>query len=333
MRISCPSCQVTYTLANDRIKPGGSKVRCSKCGQVFTVHPSFSTAPPLETATAAPDAPRQEEHLKPLPSGALRPLEKKNKIPGKKKYSETASDFPLDEGGAEPTAGKKAVSKTPLLLLLVVVITVALLYFGYPFYRPFLPSSLLAVLPSAEEQTSAPLSSPSPTAGVPAESVPPGQTPSSQVPAQPESKAPADAQTGAQAPSATTDVSRMSLKDVRLYFVTNEKLGQLYVLEGKAFNMFDTPRGQVRLRAGLLNRNGNEVVSQEFLGGNTLSQFQLQSMDKAELEKELASRAGVLANNTRIEPKGSTPFMTVFFSPPGDVVEYRVSVISTQPAE
>ncbi|PLX98722.1 MAG: hypothetical protein C0623_11555 [Desulfuromonas sp.] len=46
MVIQCSSCDTRFKLADDKIKPGGVKVRCSKCKEVFTV------TPPEEEAAA-----------------------------------------------------------------------------------------------------------------------------------------------------------------------------------------------------------------------------------------------------------------------------------------
>jgi len=39
MVIQCSSCDTRFKLADDKLKPGGVKVRCSKCKEVFTVMP------------------------------------------------------------------------------------------------------------------------------------------------------------------------------------------------------------------------------------------------------------------------------------------------------
>jgi predicted Zn finger-like uncharacterized protein len=39
MVIECTECHTRFKLADDKVKPGGTKVRCSKCKQIFTVMP------------------------------------------------------------------------------------------------------------------------------------------------------------------------------------------------------------------------------------------------------------------------------------------------------
>jgi predicted Zn finger-like uncharacterized protein len=39
MVIECTECRSRFRIADDKLKPGGTKVRCTKCKQIFTVHP------------------------------------------------------------------------------------------------------------------------------------------------------------------------------------------------------------------------------------------------------------------------------------------------------
>lgn len=56
MIITCPNCSTRYSLPQDKIKPGGQKVRCAKCGTVWYQEPET-----LELTTAdAVEAPGQQ---------------------------------------------------------------------------------------------------------------------------------------------------------------------------------------------------------------------------------------------------------------------------------
>ncbi len=49
MVIQCSSCDTRFKLADDKLKPGGVKVRCSKCKEVFTVMPPEDDASVSDT--------------------------------------------------------------------------------------------------------------------------------------------------------------------------------------------------------------------------------------------------------------------------------------------
>ncbi len=126
------------------------------------------------------------------------------------------------------------------------------------------------------------------------------------------------------------DVHLISLHNVRQYFVTNEKIGQLFVIEGKARNDFPVPMELFRIEASLFDIAGQVVERQEFLAGNTVSLFQLQILSEQELESALSARVGILANNTNIRPEMDVQFMVVFPNPPDSVQEYGLKVIGAQ---
>lgn len=122
-------------------------------------------------------------------------------------------------------------------------------------------------------------------------------------------------------------VRKIELKNVKQYYVANEKTGNLFVVEGKAVNKFSKPKEQIKVEVVLYDGSGNVLVSQPMLCGNVLSQFQLQVQTQKEIEDGLSSEVGILSNNTFIRPGASTPFMAVFFNPPAGVKEFLVKVI------
>ena len=122
-------------------------------------------------------------------------------------------------------------------------------------------------------------------------------------------------------------VRNIVLKNVKQYYVANEKTGNLFVVEGKAVNQFTTPKERIKVEVMLYDGTGNVLATQSFMCGNLLSQFQLQVQTRAEIEEGLKSEVGILSNNTFIRPGASTPFMAVFFEPPAGVKEFLVKVV------
>jgi pilus assembly protein FimV len=60
MIITCKECNARFNLDENLLKPTGSKVRCSKCNEVFTAYPpevSEKTEPPVEAAPDIEDQP------------------------------------------------------------------------------------------------------------------------------------------------------------------------------------------------------------------------------------------------------------------------------------
>lgn len=133
----------------------------------------------------------------------------------------------------------------------------------------------------------------------------------------------------ASGPAPREGASQIALENVRQYFVPNEKEGQLFIIEGKAVNHFPEARELIRLKASLFDRQGNEVTSKEFMCGNVVSLYQLQVSSKEDIDAALSAKVGILTNNTNIQPGASVPFMTVFYQAPESVEEFGLEVIQS----
>ncbi|MBU1228879.1 MAG: zinc-ribbon domain-containing protein [Proteobacteria bacterium] len=125
-------------------------------------------------------------------------------------------------------------------------------------------------------------------------------------------------------------VKDIALRNVRQYYIPNEKAGQIFVIEGKAVNNFPTPKERIKVEMTLFDEKGKVLASKQMLCGNTLSQFQLQVQSEEEINSSLASEVGILTSNTYLKTGMDTPFMAVFFKPSEQVKEFGVKVIDAQ---
>lgn len=127
------------------------------------------------------------------------------------------------------------------------------------------------------------------------------------------------------------DLSQITFTDVRQYLVDNETIGRLLVIEGKAVNESPVPVEMIKIQSEIFADNGTTLQRKSFYCGNTLSLFQLQVLDQAEMESALQSKVGVLTNNSNLGPEQEAPFMTVFFNPPESMAEFSLKVIEASP--
>ena len=135
---------------------------------------------------------------------------------------------------------------------------------------------------------------------------------------------------GGQAATSTQDlVSKITLTEVRQYSITNEKLGSLSIIEGKAVNGFAEPRELIKVEATMYDQSGNVLVSKNQMAGTTVSLFQLQVLGEKELEQALGNRIEILSNNTNVPQGGRVPFMIVMPTPAG-ATEFGVKVIEAK---
>ena len=122
-------------------------------------------------------------------------------------------------------------------------------------------------------------------------------------------------------------LEKLEIRDWRQYQVKNEKLGALIVIEGKVKNNFTTPRELIRLEAQLFDAQGKVLTSKQQLAGASLSAFQLQLLDKEELEKALNSKLDIIASNIDVMPGGEVPFMVVFTDIPAGASDFKLRII------
>jgi len=64
MIVKCEKCQIAFNINDKLIKPGGSKLRCSKCKHIFTVSPPETSAKQNAAKPAAPRKPSHSDEVK-----------------------------------------------------------------------------------------------------------------------------------------------------------------------------------------------------------------------------------------------------------------------------
>jgi len=128
----------------------------------------------------------------------------------------------------------------------------------------------------------------------------------------------------------TEQIKNFSLEDVKQYYVDNEKVGKLFVVQGKVVNNFSSAKELIQIEANLFDANGVSVVNKTLLIGNTVSLFQLQMLSKDELESAINNKVGILTANTNVPPGGEVPFVIVFYNPPDTVQEFGIKVVAAK---
>ncbi len=116
MIISCPECHTKYRLSAEKVKPQGSRARCSRCGHVFTARPED------DLTRAVQDQETEKSALQGPEYGAL---------------SETVTNGP--ENGP-PTPRKRRPGSVILVLVLILLLAVGGAVY-WPQIKAWLPDS------------------------------------------------------------------------------------------------------------------------------------------------------------------------------------------------
>ena len=306
MIVQCPECKTKYRLDDSRLKPG-VKLKCTRCENIF--FPDLSEVDQKEQVLPE-ESSAFDEHVK----TSEEKIEKgKSDMPESEESTEqqatqqeeqdsrviesedkgVSSDLTLDLGRDENTGTKKK-GKNKGIKVFLIIFLILLLFGGGGFAVYYFYPEVIQYIPGLD-------------------------------------KIKQDEEKEKQKEKIDVEkVKSISLEDVRQYFVTNEKIGNLFVVEGKAVNRFNKPKELIKLRATLYDDKGNVFKTREFYCGNTVSLFQLQVLTQEELEASLNAKLGILTNNTFIKPGGSTPFMVVFYAPPENVQEFGLEVIDVK---
>lgn len=125
-------------------------------------------------------------------------------------------------------------------------------------------------------------------------------------------------------------VELLTMRNVRQYYVDNEKVGKVFVIEGKVVNEFPQPKELITVEAAIYDKNKKALAVKRQLGGVQLSLFQLQVLSEKEMESFLNNKVEILTNNTNVPHGGEVPFMVLFYAPPEGVAEFGVRIVDAR---
>lgn len=125
-------------------------------------------------------------------------------------------------------------------------------------------------------------------------------------------------------------VELLTMRNVRQYYVDNEKIGKVFVIEGKVVNEFPDPKELVSVEAAIYDKDKKALATKKQLGGVQLSLFQLQVLSEKEMESFLNNKVEILTNNTNVPRGGEVPFMVLFYAPPEGIAEFGVRIVDVK---
>lgn len=291
MQVVCPKCKSRFNLPSGT-KPG-ARLRCSVCMTVFSL--------PSEESS---DYARQPS----LSSGTLPPL--------------GASDVPQS---VLPQMEEKK-SHHPFLWFLVVVLVLGIA--GYAAWE--LSGDFRGAVINLKNKF---VPAPTPVKSVqqPEGSVSrdesslnnPGQgMENATKPAETNMSISGDAQVPTQEQNSNNiDLHSLRLEKVRQYFVDNEKVGRILVIEGQVVGQKPFSSSSIHVEAVIIGEDKKPLEKKEQRVGEKLSFLQLQKMDKEELEATQFSELD--AGNMQQD----FPFVIIFYNPVKTVREFSVRII------
>lgn len=324
MLIQCEKCRTIFRLDEARLNKGGSKVRCSRCGSLFTAYPPAmgeedvgkrsAVGPEVQKEDRGPDlilmgmedrkdrkeGPTQamgkdeafEADLEHVYKTALveprSDLEKEEIVsPEEKKEEPQEEMIAIEKDLRPPIAGpdRKKPPKSGLRIVLLVVLLALLCGIaGAVYLKPSWIAPYLALLSPPEKQ------------------------------------APPD-----------PGVRLLHFESVAGSFVDKEKGGQLFVIRGTVRSKYPHPRSHILLKGTILDNTGKAVDSKVSYAGNFFTDEELKKLPIEEILKAMQNRDGMARQNFNVRPEAAIPFMIVFQNLPDNMSEFTVEAVSSSP--
>mgnify|MGYP000016078571 FL=1 len=113
----------------------------------------------------------------------------------------------------------------------------------------------------------------------------------------------------------------LRLEKVRQYFVDNEKVGRILVIEGEVAGQKPFLSSSIHVEAVIIGEDKKPLEKKEQKVGGKLSHLQLQKMDKGELE------TAQLTDSDAENRRQDFPFMLLFYNTKKTVSEFTVKII------
>lgn len=307
MIIQCPKCLTKFRLDDARVNDAGTRVRCSKCREVFVVEkedaPSSGSPPTAEIKEEGTGDPAWSS-ISDVEAGVPSPESEEAKPATEETIHET--EWPAASGyKAEETGIEKAAVKEPSLE-------------GPPTTedikeRPFATSgqeesqkkavsegrrSFLKIIASIIVICAA--------AAVPVRYL--------------------------WINYKTAETGEIALADISGYYTQNAEAGNLFVVTGRVVNNTNKARSFFQIKGTLFGKNGETLLQKEVYCGNIFSSKEIATLPKDKIEADLRNRAGGSLSNVNLLPGKAVPFIIVFFDLPKDLAEFSVEVSGSQAA-
>ena len=314
MIVQCETCRTKFNIDETLLNKEGSKVRCSRCENIFVAYPEeHNEAEDLLDVSAE----QQEMEAEKEAVGAG--FDDDNRFEEdamedigdlEAEYGEDSSDF-LEEGDVQKIASKddkekaeetskdvdeaiehvsdrKKGGKSRNLLIFIAIILLLAGAGAYVYFQtPHLISGFLAL-----------------------------------------STKPAEIQK-----SSDMGARRLEILTVDGSFVDSEKAGRFFVICGKLRNNYPKRRNSILVKGSLLNESGQVVKEKSAYAGNTFKEEDLPSLPLEEINRLMQNRHGIENKNVNIDPGTSIDFEIVFEDLPENLSEFTVGAVSSSPGK
>ncbi len=126
-------------------------------------------------------------------------------------------------------------------------------------------------------------------------------------------------------------IRRLKFPSVNGSFVDSKKTGRLFVIQGTIKNNYPKSRSFILIKGTILDDGGRPVNMKMAYAGNAFNEGELKVLSLEEINKAMKNRLGKDKKNTNVAPGATVPFTIVFENLPENLGEFSVEAVSSSP--
>jgi predicted Zn finger-like uncharacterized protein len=125
------------------------------------------------------------------------------------------------------------------------------------------------------------------------------------------------------------DEGKITVQNVKAYFVPKAAAGELLVITGEALNNHKKARAALQVKGMVYGANNQTLANKTAYAGNPLSQEQLSSMTAEKIDAAMNNQFGDSLVNLEVQPGKTIPFTVVIINPPKDGKDFGVEPVGS----
>lgn len=125
---------------------------------------------------------------------------------------------------------------------------------------------------------------------------------------------------------------RIHLANSEGFFVINPDAGRLFVIRGLAVNEFPEARSAISVKGALYDTTGKIIAQKTIFCGNPLEEDALKTLPFRKIEEAMKNQFGADFSNLTTAPGKTIPFTIVFRNVPDKLAEFSVEAGNSTPA-
>lgn len=128
---------------------------------------------------------------------------------------------------------------------------------------------------------------------------------------------------------APVEDGRITIQNVKAYFIPKAAAGELLVITGEALNGYKKPRAALQVKGMVFGATNQAVATKTAYAGNQLTKEQLAEMPADKIEAAMNNQFGDSLTNLEVQPGKTIPFTIIIINPPKDGKEFGVEPVGS----